>query len=125
MPMPYDPATYSKDIVAIRYPRTGKPDLLKSSYNDNMWAKLVVGADLQHNTGAMLIHADTPEGQAVLRGTPPVNMTDSFLMGLSDQDFADICAQYKVKILKNKKATVLNVLAAIEESKNAAVTLGE
>lgn len=119
MPMPYDPAKFSKEIVAITYPQTGKPALLQSSYNENMWAKLVVGADLQPKTGAFLVHRETPEGQAILRGTPAENMTDAYLMGLTDEDFASLCDEHKVKVGKNKQATVLKLLAAIEEQKNA------
>lgn len=125
MPMPYDPVQFSKDIVAIRYPRTGKPDLLQSSYDPNLWSKLCVGADMGRNVHAEFILRDTPEGQAVLRGTPPENMTDAYLMGLSDEDFKTVCDQYKVKAGKSKKVAVLSLMAAIEESKNKAAGLGE
>jgi len=122
--MEKDYAKLAPQIVAIKFPETGRPSLLKASYPLRDWIFLVCGADLGKNIHPRFIFEDSPEGQDILMGTPADDVTLEFLVGLSDEMLRAKAAQHGVKTSPKqaKKVIAFNILAALEESKNKGLT---
>ena len=118
--------------VAITYPKSKKPPLLRADYvvnqfgdngfNCTQWELLVKRILDEPKTGGVVVYEDTEEGQAFLDGTPTSSITYEFLMGLVDKDgdesrLRDFARLYEVKITDKQipKVISLKILAAIAD----------
>ena len=107
----------SQETVAIRYPKTKKPTLFRSSYNPQTWNFMVMRAMQHPELGCEFVTMDSDEGQAILQGTDPSDLTPEFLLGMDDSALRELAERYSVTLTsKNtKKAIALKIRAAIED----------
>jgi len=107
----------SQETVAIKYPKTKKPTLLRSSYNPMTWNFMVMRAMQHPEIGAEFVSIDSEEGQAILQGTDPSDLTPEFLLGMDDLALRELADRYAITLTtKNtKKAIALKIRAAIED----------
>lgn len=107
----------SQKTVAIKFPETGRPTFFRSSYNPKTWQNMIAEAHLNRNIQAIFVSEDSEEGQAILQGTDPSDITAEFLMGLEEDNLRDMAKKYGIsaKATSAKKSVALKILAAIAE----------
>jgi hypothetical protein len=108
----------SLSIVALKFPVTGRPMMLRSSYPIGTWRNIVSHAKRNAVTvQALFIQEDSEEGQAILLGTDSSDITPEFLQGLDDENLREMASRYEVKLngKNNKKAIALKIMAAIAD----------
>jgi hypothetical protein len=123
----------SLKAVAIKYPKTNKPMILRSDYQQgpmslqdplvpSMWELMVKRILDDPKANGVVITEDSEEGQAILNGTPLVSVTKEFLLGLvgKDGDLArlrEYASLYDVKFNEKTSANAIafKVLAAVAD----------
>lgn len=115
--MPEDYAALASRTVAIKFPDTGRPMLLRSSYDEKTWDFMITQARLDRNTLSKLVRDDSPEGQEILMGTDPSLITAETLMKLGEIKIRALAERYGVKTTtKNSvKSIALKILSAIAD----------
>jgi hypothetical protein len=107
----------SLHTVAIKFPATGKPSFLRSSYNEKTWQFMVLRAHNDKSINAYFVMDDTEEGQAILQGTDTSDISPEFLVGLDEPVLREMADRYEIKhtAKNNKKAIALKIMAAIAD----------
>lgn len=131
------PTAYTEEslhIVAMKFPNTGKPSFLQSSYPAKTWNMMILRAKLHPEIGGgpQFIMDDSEEGQAIIMGTDPADLTLESLVGMDGDVLLELAGRYGVKNVtaKTKKpAVAFKILSAIAEGvkpspANATTTAG-
>lgn len=105
----------AKHTVAIVY-TNGRPPMLQSSYSAEFWQQVVAQATLSKNMKhCRMVMDDTEEGQAIIDGTAPQDVTLEYLMGISIGQIRQMAVRYQVSGAGKQKAIALKILAAIQD----------
>ena len=108
-------------IVAITFPRTNRPPLLRSSYpsgpEEKQWAMMVKEAYKNRDIGAILVEEDSEAGRAIINGTVPEDLTDTYLASLDMPALRALAAKYNVKVSgrSTTKSIIHGILSAAGE----------
>jgi hypothetical protein len=115
--MTTDYTVESQHTVAIKFPETKRPPMLKSSYPPNTWRNIVSHAHRDRTIQAHFVMDDSDEGRMMLQGTDPSDITTEFLLGMEEVDLREMADIYSVKhtTKNNKKAIALKIMAAIAD----------
>lgn len=119
--MKTDYEAIAKEVVAIQFPLSGRPPLLRSSYytesNPKQWTFLVKEAFNNRGLGAVLVKESSEEGKAILNGTHPKDLTADYLMGLEEDSLKELAKTYKIRVTgkSTQKSIILGILRAVEE----------
>jgi hypothetical protein len=108
----------SLHTVAITFPQSKAPSMLRASYDPKTWTNIIRGAHSSSNkTHPYFVMDDTDEGQAILLGTNPSDLTKESLVGLETAQLHELARRYKVEFHhRNKKeAIAFKILAAVAE----------
>ena len=108
-------------VVAITFPMTERPPLLRSSYQsgpeEKQWPMMVKEAYKNRDIGAVLVQEDSEEGRAIVNGTVPKDLTESYLSTLDLSSLKNLANQYKVKVSgrSTTKTIIHGILSAAGE----------
>jgi len=132
MPMPIGNKGMQKDYledarrcIAIVYDN-GQPMLKRTDYPKEIfapggkplpwfWHRLVLRVATNPQVGGRLVWEDSPEGRAILKGVTLSEITQEYLMSISDEELANVAQRFGVKVSTKRKATVMGILRAKEE----------
>lgn len=104
--------------VALKFPATGRPMMFQTSYPPNTWRNMVSHAHRNANTVQAIFVMDTSEeGQQILQGTDPSDITPDFLIGLGEVRIREMAERYGVKYTAKStiKSIALKIMAAIDD----------
>jgi hypothetical protein len=105
----------AKHTVAIVY-TNGRPSMFQTSYSAEFWTQVVAQATLSKNMKhCRMVMDDTPEGQAIINGTAPQDVSLEYLMGLDIGKIRQVAVQYGVSGAGKQKPIALKILAAIAD----------
>jgi hypothetical protein len=108
------------ETVAID-PRNGRPMFIRSGYPFAMWHKMVTAACLNKNLQhCRLIKEDSEEGQKIINGTLPHDLTLEFLLGLKAEALAAMAKVHGVDPKGKPKVVAYKIMATANEEKKQA-----
>ena len=108
----------ASEVVAIQFPLSGRPPLYRCNYLDNpkQWPFIVKEAYKNRDIAAILIREDTPEGRAIVNGTAPETLSESYLLSLDPASLRSLAQKYHLKVSgrSTQRTLIAGIMSAVE-----------